>query len=164
MEIENEKSDLENLKIEYEKLSKKYKLPDFDKLAEDFDIEKIVEKETSFVLRDMRRMINEKLSAYLHFFEVLMNPSSPPMFVFSMLKNLNEQDHQIIKKIYAKIAKYQIVVMKLDTIYNEKNEANFILTTFNDFQDMKIKINEILEKLGKDIDLNNSADKKGYFG
>jgi hypothetical protein len=71
-------------------------------LSEDFDIEKVLEKE-GFLLRNIRRAISEKIVAYLHFFETLINPSSPPMFVFSFLKNLNEKDKQGIKDCYKKI-------------------------------------------------------------
>ena len=102
-----------NLIADYDKLKQKYKLPEFDKLAEDFDIEKITEKESSFLIREIRRAINEKLSAYMHLFETFLNPTATPMFVFSILRGINEDDKGKIKDIYKTLSKLQIKVMKL---------------------------------------------------
>ena len=46
---------LEELKKKYEKLQKQYSLPSFEKLNEEFDIEKIAENETDFLLREVRK-------------------------------------------------------------------------------------------------------------
>ena len=82
-QMESDK-DIQEIEKEYNPLKEKYNLPEFKKLAEDFDIEKVVEKETSFLLREIRRAIAEKISAYLHLFETLVNPASPPVFVFNL--------------------------------------------------------------------------------
>ena len=74
-----------DLKKAYLDLQQDHTLPEFTKLAEDFDIEKIQDKETSFLLREIRRAINEKITAYIHLFENLINPNAPPMFIFSIL-------------------------------------------------------------------------------
>ena len=155
---------IEELKKDYEELSKSYNLPDFDKLAEDFDVEKVVEKQTSFLLREIRRNIAEKLSAYLHFFEIIINPASPPLFIFSMLKNLEENDKKELKKIYKMISGFQIEVMKLDTIYEEKKEADFIKKVFSEWQKIKKDVVKILDKLEKGFEVNSDSVKRGYFG
>ena len=155
---------LDELKKDYKKLQEKHSLPEFDKLAEDFDVEKAQEKETSFLLRDIRRAMNEKLSSYLHLFETFINPTSPPMFVFSLLKNADEKDKELMKKMYKEFSKVQIDMLKLDTIYNEEKEAAFIKDIFEKWQDLKKEISGLLEKLDKDFDLNNNQVKRGYFG
>ncbi len=154
--------ELKELKQKYNLVSRKYELPEFDELAEDFDIEKIAEKETSFLLREVRRAINEKIVAYLHLFETFMNPSSAPMFIFSILKNIREEEREKIKEIYQSLAKLQIKVMQLDTIYSEENEAEFIKEAFNNWQIQKKQAHDILEKLDKFE--SNKEDKRGYFG
>jgi hypothetical protein len=47
----------------------------------------------------------EKLSAYLQLFETFMNPSSPPVFVFGVLRNVSDDDKDLIKKIYKDLTK-----------------------------------------------------------
>ena len=156
--------DLDDLKKQYKELQTKYSLPDFQKLAEDFDIEKTQEKETSFLLREIRRIINEKLSAYMHLFESLVNPASSSIFVFTLLKSTDEKDKELIKEVYKKFSKIQMRMMKLDTIYNQDQEAEFIKNIFTQWQELKKQINDLLEKLDKNFDLNNSSIKRGYFG
>jgi len=117
---------------EYERLKEKFKLPKFQEFAEDFDIEKIAEKETMFLLREIRRTMNEKLSAYLHLFETLINPSAPPMFIFSVLKKTNGDNKESIKEVYKRISRLQLKVMKLDTLYDEVKEAAFIKVAFKE--------------------------------
>lgn len=156
---------IEKVKEDYENLKKKYSLPDFKELEEEFDIGKVFEKdcETNFILRDIRKIINEKLSAYLHLFETFMNPASAPLFVLSMVKNLNDEDRKRIKELHKKIVKLTIIIMKLDTIYNEKTEAEFINLVFKEWKGMRKPIYEILERLDSE-EKNNSENQRGYFG
>lgn len=155
--------EIEELKEEYNKHKEKHSLPEFDRLAEDFDIEKVVEKESSFLLRDIRRAIKEKTGAYLQLFEGLMNPVSPPAFVFNLLKNASEDDKKEIREVYKKLAKHAITVLKLDTVYSEDNEAKFIISVFDEWQKLKNQIHNLFEKLdmvsGKEV-----FERKGYFG
>ena len=155
---------LNKIKKDFKKIGKKYKLPKFEELAREFDIEKIAEKETSFLLRDVRRAINEKISAYLHLFETLINPSSPPLFIFSILKNLEEKEQKIMKEIYSKLVKFQLKVLGLDTIYNEKEEAQFIKNVYHEWQKLKIQIHSLFEGFDKKFRENNTSVKKGYLG
>jgi len=153
-----------NLIAAYEELRKKYELPDFQKIAEDFDIEKISEREPLFLAREIRRAISEKLSAYMHLFETLINPSATPMFIFSVLRGIKEEDKELIREIYKKFTKLQIKVLKLDTIYSEKNEAEFIKTSFDEWQDLKKIIYNLMEKFDENVEKGDSSEKKGYFG
>jgi hypothetical protein len=154
---------IENLKKRYENLIGKYKLPAFEELAEEFDVERI-DKESSFVLRDIRRSVNEKLAAYLHLFETFLNPSSGPMFVFSMMKNTGDSERKEINELYKSIAKAQIEVFKLDTIYSEEKEADFIKNSFKLWVGMKTKVYALIDKMGSNIDNNLVAGSRGYFG
>jgi len=152
----------------YSELEKKYGLPEFlpefQKMAEDFDIEKTPEKEPLFLIREIRRAISEKLSAYMHLFETLINPSATPMFIFSILRGIKEEDKELIKKIYKRFTKLQIKVLKLDTIYSEKDEVEFIKTTFNEWQDLKKTIYNLIEKFDENVEKGDSSEKRGYFG
>ena len=80
---------LSRLKKQYSILQKKYKLPEFSKLNEDFEIEKLQEHETDFLLREIRRTVVEKISIILKFIEIIINPSeSSPAFIFAMIKDM----------------------------------------------------------------------------
>ena len=156
--------DLNQLREDYIVLTKKYKLPEFEQLAEDFDIEKASEKETLFILRSIRRAINEKISGYLHLFETLMNPTSAPMLILLMLKNSDEQSRKEIEETYKKIAKIEIISIKLDTIYSEKKEAEYISYVYTEWQKMKQPLYDLIEKCESNFDISIKSDKKAYFG
>ena len=85
-------SSLEDLKKDYEKLKSKYALPSFKELNEEFDIEKAAEQETECLIREVRKLIMEKVIAYLRFIEMLLNPSNAPMFFFALVKGLTSVD------------------------------------------------------------------------
>jgi len=159
--MENEDFDFE---LAYNELKGKHDLPEFKKLAEDFDIEKVADKESIFLVREIRRVINDKLSAYMHLFETLINPSAPPMFIFSVLRGIKEEDKESIREIYKKLSKSQIEVMKLDTIYSEAGEVAFIKDVFADWQDLKKRIYKIIENLDENIEKDDTSRSRGYFG
>jgi len=140
-----------------------YDLPNFDLLAEDFDIEKVFEKESSFLLREVRKIIVEKLSAYLQLFETFMNPGSSPMFVYNVLRNIDEEGRDLIKGLYKRLSGYQLRAVRLDTVYVEGNEAKFILEAFNDWQKLKHEVYCILERLERDSGEKLDSEKNGYF-
>jgi DNA-directed RNA polymerase beta' subunit len=157
-----EKSEID-LKKAYSEIAKKHSLPDFEEIAEDFDIEKIQDKETSFLIREIRRAINEKIAAYIHLFENLINPTAPPMFIFSILRKMSKEDKEKIRKIYKALSRTQIEVIKLDTIYNEKNEAQFIKETFIIWQELKPVILKLIESFETSFDEDDSEKQDSYF-
>lgn len=155
---------LKNIKEDYKKIEEKFSLPAFENLVEEFDVEKISEKEEGLLIRDIRRAVAEKISGYLHLFEMLMNPSSPPMFVFSFMKNLSEQDKKEIKEIYKELSRLQIHTIKLDTVYDETKEAEFIKKTYTLWQNLKTKVYALVEIFEKEFEKNSEAKEKSYFG
>ena len=158
--MEDKDIDLEPL---YNEQRQKYNLPSFKEITEDFDIEKIQEKESNFLLREIRRIINEKISAYLHLFETLINPTAPPMFVFSILRNVSAEDKELSKQIYKELSKTQIEIMKLDTIYSEEAEAKFINEIFNTWQKLKPTIYKLVENFEASIKEDDTTKKRSYF-
>lgn len=155
---ENEKTAQE----QYESLS--YELPTFKSITEDFDIEKVFEKESSFLLREIRHAILEKINAYSQLLETFQNPGSSPMFILTLLRNTNEEDREVIQDVYSKLAKIQIDSVKLDTVYKESNEAVFIKETAETWQDLKLKILKLIEKLELDTNKKTTSTARGYFG
>ena len=155
---------LDKLKREYAVLQKKYKLQDFVKLNEDFDIERIAEKETDFVLREIRKAIADKIIAYIRFLEILMNPSNGPIFFFMIAKGLTANDKSTIDSLYKKLAKYEIEVVSLDNKYSEKAEAEFINKIFKEWQLTKDEIEDVMKMLKESWEKQGEKSDKDYFG
>lgn len=161
--MEKEKAEKDNLKEDFLKLKEKYSLPDFEKLCEDFDIEKLSEKDSMFLLRDIRRTINEKLTAYINLLENLINPSSPSIFVFSILRGVENKNRSFMKIIYKSLARTQLEVMKLDTQYDEEGEAKFILESFKIWQSTKPKLLRLIDGLKKNFEKDVESKRTSYF-
>ena len=153
-----------DFKPTYNELKLKHNLPEFEKLAEDFDIEKITDKEPIFPTREIRRVINEKITAYLHLFETLINPNAPPMFIFSILRNTSDKNKDNIREIYKTLSKIQVEAMKLDTIYKEDAEIKFINETFEAWQKLKLTIYKLIENFEASFEENDTSQKRSYFG
>lgn len=153
-----------NIKKEYEKLEKKYSLPKFEKLDEDFNISKIAEKEFSFLASEIRRAMNEKFSAYLVLFENFLSPAGPPIFVFSLLRGISQENKKKIQEMYKTLAKFQLEIMKLDTIYSEEKEVKFINISFKKWQDLKLEIMKIVESFEVIFESESEENARGYLG
>jgi hypothetical protein len=154
---------LNDIKKRYGPLKKKYKMPEFNKLNEEFEIEKIQEHETDFLLREIRKDVGEKVGAFLRFLETILNPVVAPVFVLNSLKNLSSHDKELIKKNYEMLVELEIKAIGLDVEYNEKKEAEFIKEAFKKWQDAKPEIKEIVHSLGK-AQFTTDSKSKSYLG
>ncbi len=158
-----ERSNLDIVKKKYEPLCKKYKLPSFDELNKEFEIEKVQEHETDYLLREVRKTVSEKMSAFLRFFETILNPVMAPVFVIAALKNLENGEKQKIKEIYEAMVSVEIGTIELDVEYSEKKEAEFILKAVKKWKAIKPEILEIMKIIEKS---HSISEKKGnsYLG
>jgi hypothetical protein len=158
------KEDLNNLKKDYLVLEKKYNLPSFERLNEDFQIEKIDGTETDMLLREVRKHIVDKFSNYLRFIETLLNPSNAPLFVYSLVKTLTNEDRNTLNDLYKRMARSEVKIVKLDLSYSEKNESEFIKETYELWQDVKKNLMAILNIIEERWDNKSEGNNKGYFG
>jgi hypothetical protein len=157
-----EQSALEHLKKQYESLRKKYSLTEFPKLNQEFEIEKIQERETELLLREIRHCMSERIASFLHFVELFLNPTMAPIFVLSAMKEVGERDKELIEKLYRELAAIELSSVALDVNYDEKKEAAFIKDVFKKWQDIKPELEEFSELL---IKLSPKAEKrKNYVG
>lgn len=158
------KFDLTKLKESYKILQEKYDLPPFDKLNEDFQIEKAAETETDFILREVRRYLTDKFFNYLRFVESLLTPNNSPMFVFAITKTLGAGEKEKLAGLYKKIAKVDVELIELDLQYSEEKEARAIKEYYDIWQGIKKELLEIVKVIQKNWDVKTEDNGKGYFG
>jgi len=155
---------LKELKKDYEKIRSKHNLPSFREMNEDFQIEKIAECETDYLVREIRKTIFEKFSNYFRFVESLLYPMDVPIFFFSVIKFLSAEDLEKVKEIYKELSKKEIDVIELDIQYDEKKETEFVKDSFKFWQETKNELNDIIAKIKKNWDNKFEITNKGYFG
>ena len=141
--------ELNDLKKVYEDTARNHKLPGFKELNEDFEIEKI-EKESNYLLRQVRKIMMEKIVNTMQFLEMIVNPMNAPRMYIPYIKSLGVEDRAGIDRIYGNFA--DLVVLSLELIN----------TIFKSWNDSKPALKKIFENIRKP---NNSAKKeRNYFG
>lgn len=159
-----EESKLKELKKEYLKIEKKYKLPSFNKLNEDFHIEKAADTETDFLIREIRKMVSDKPYNYLRFVETLINPVNAPMSLMSVIKILGEVEKNKLTEIYKKLVKNEVMLIETDINFSEEKEAEFIKETYKVWQEIKKDFAEVFKAINKNWDNKSEGNSKKYFG
>ncbi len=158
------KSNLKNLKQDYKKIQGKYNLPSFENLNEDFNIEKLVEVETDFLEREIRKFIADKFSNYLRFVETVLNPVNAPMFLFSIIKSIGADEKKKLTEVYKKLVKIEVRLIELDIKFIEEKEIEFIKESYEIWQEIKEDMLEIIGVIKKNWDNKSEVNGKGYFG
>ena len=159
-----DKSCLEELKKDYKKIQKIYELPDFDSLNRDFQIEKVAESETDYLIREIRKYIADKLSNYLRFIETILNPVNAPIFVFSVIKSLGINEKNKLSETYKELAKFEVTLIKLDMNFSEEKEAEFIRNSYETWQKIKKDVLDVVEIMEKNWDNKFETNGRNYFG
>ncbi|MFA5019943.1 MAG: hypothetical protein WC533_02490 [Candidatus Pacearchaeota archaeon] len=157
------KGDAEEIREQYEKLSKKYSLPLFKELNEDFDIVK-AEFGCETLLRDIRKEISTKYLSALNIVELLLNPSNGSMFHMFLVKSISKEEKDILDNLFDKIGEIQIEGFELDVYYNEKKEAEFIKKTFHLWQEIKPDLAKVIKSLKDNWRKTSFKKEKSYFG
>ena len=157
-------SSLDGLKKNYKKLQKKHSLPDFEKLNEDFQIEKLAEVETDYLIREIRKFMGEKFSNYLRFVEAILNPTNAPTFIFSIVKSIRKEEKDKLTEIYKKISILELELIELDVSFSERNEISFVKGSFEIWQGIKQDTLGIIQSVKDNWDTKSEGRNKGYFG
>ena len=155
---------LAKLKSDYEKLRKQYKLPTFNELNVEFEIEKLQDRETDFLLRQTRRALVEKVAVVIRFLEIIVNPAEgqAPLYIFSVLKNVSPEMRKVIEKVYKELTIIELGSLSLDIEYDEKNEVKFINEISGKWPRIKKDLKDITNKLG--VVWTHEKMHEGYFG
>jgi len=157
---------LSELKKEYSVFEKKYNLPTFSKMSEEFDIDHVAERDVEFLLREIRRYVNDKVMSYLRFIEMLLNPASAgaPMFLFSLTKLLSPEKRVQLEKTYAILARLNLDSLSLDIVSQEKEEAAFILRAHKQWKDVVESLQDVMKDFQENWDQESKRNTKSYFG
>ncbi len=166
MENKGKEQDLKTFKKNYEDLAKKYSLPDFKIMNEKFEIERIYEKETELLLKEIRRLVADRISSYLRSVELFFNPGNSPLFFMKLLKNVKPEDRQKLEVLYNKLSHLEIDSFCLDVTfpYEEEKEAEFLKKAEKEFDGILKVLKEVMERIRGCLDEKCGAKEKTYFG
>lgn len=155
---------LDKVKKEYSAFQSKYNLPAFQQINEDFQVEKVADSETDFVLREIRIAMTEKFLTYLRFTESIINPSNAPMFIFAVVKTFGTKEKEKLAELYNKLAKIDMDLIEMDLQYSEIKEAETIKRYYSLWQDIKKDFIGIVEVIKNNWDNKSEKEKGNYLG
>ncbi len=152
-----------DIKGDYQKLAKKYKLPDFNEIDLDFEISTIDKK--GFLLREIRRRVFDKIDGIKDVLESIIQPDPNSFSNMYESRVFNQQEINDIYKIYKNL----MILYREATIVNlradEKEEADFINKIFIEWNSIKEKLVNYLEKIKKYWEKETSVKEDlGYLG
>jgi len=151
------------LKENYEKIKKRYNLPDFDALDNVFEISAIENKK--FLLREIRKLIINKVKANVEILEELIHPNST-ISAYHECKFLSDIDKKRLYDLYAKLLKIIRKSNIRDLSTRDELEAVFINDIFKSWPDIKKELLSVLTKLRDCWSKEEiaDADTSSYFG
>ena len=155
---------LENFKKDYAEIQKKYDLPSFEEINQDFYIERLCEVETDYLIREIRKFLSEKLQNYAKFIETLLHPTNASMFIFSLIKIMSEEDKKILTEVYKKLTRLEVDMIDLDVSFSEQKEVDFVKNFHTIWQDIKKDMLKVLGSIKGNWDKEVEKNTKAYFG
>lgn len=158
MEFEEE---YKNIKKSFNNL--KYNLPQFEELEENFDLDKLIDRNPKFILQNIRRIMLEKFSSYSQLFEALLNPTSSSRLLHNILRKTNLEQKNKIKEYCDDLIKYQFDSIKLETIYDEKKEAEFLKESFTFWMNLKKDIMKLFNSIDLSLEDVKNTNQNNYF-
>lgn len=153
--------ELKELKKAYEPLAKKYKLPNFKELNEEFEVEKI-DYESEIVLKAVRKCMMEKIINTLGFFEMLLNPVNVPRMYIPYVRAMGLDDKKDIDKIYDSFAALSLSALDAEVDYSESGEAEMVKKIFSAWNSIKPEFRRVMANMKKPI--SNVKKERSYYG
>ena len=154
--------ELKDFKKEYDEKAKKFKLPSFSELEENFEIGKA--ETDDLVLRTVRKVMMDRIINTLAFLEMLLNPMNAPRRYHSYLSTLTAEDTKKIDETYFKLATLSVKSLEREIDYSEKGEAEMILEVVKVWEGAKPNIREILYKMKQPGNSEGGKRERSYFG
>jgi len=132
---------------EYEKLRKKYTLPEYDLLNEEFDISSI--EEDGIVLRVLRRKMLERLDFFLEPLEIILQPDPNSLANLNEARYFSEDKRKKVYELFKKLMAFKRKSFEVDLLAVEEEEVSFVNQTFNEWTSVKKEILPFLKELTK---------------
>lgn len=150
---------------DYENLRKKYDLPKFDELNNEFEVSSIKQFEKSdFPLRVIRRRITDKLAMFCNILQSLILPNTGSAINMFEIKLFDEDDRTNIEKLLAEMMFWERKSLLLDIKSEEKEETEFLKLVWKEWALFSVEMVKIAEKMSLGWRKEEKTDKTQYFG
>ena len=132
---------IQELKEEYQKASKKHKVPDFDKLNEHFELIFLTRKE--FILRLCRRRMMDKLIFFMRILENILYPNPQSQLSNYESTFFNDDQKKKLNELHRKMMVLERQSIAIDISPNEQRDADCINKLWAEWP----KLNEVMNEV-----------------
>ncbi|MBI2650757.1 hypothetical protein HYX04_05620 [Candidatus Woesearchaeota archaeon] len=149
---------------QYIELRKKHRLPDFKEIDFEFEISDL--EETSFLLRAIIRKMEEKLDFYSTMLEEVLQPDTSNLYAMHETRYLDDDEKKQMYGLYTKLMNFNRQSIEVSLGHNEKEEADFISSLFNDWKALKQELMVFVKKMRASWKTEEADIKEdlGYLG
>ena len=152
-----------NIKDNYNVLKKKYSLPEFEMLNQEFDIEEI-SAESTLVLQKIRLRIYEKMDYYAKLFESILQPESSLADLYEahyIEEDIKNSAYSLFKSLVHILRSSNLVAIS----NKEEDNAKFIKDSLQEWNSIKPEVQSHIKRLiglwEKETDIREDLS---YFG
>ena len=152
--------DIEN---QYNELRKKYALPEFKDINDEFEISDL--EETTFLLRAIIRRIAERFDFYTTMLEEVLQPDTSNLYAMHETRFFDENEKKRMYDLYSRLMNFNRQSIEVTLEHKEKNEVGFINNVFNEWDELKQELLGFINKMKSSWKIE--ADIKedlGYMG
>lgn len=155
-----------NLKEEYEKLRKNYKLPSYEILDKEFELLYVTKlEEIKFPLRFIRRRINDKIAWFCNMLQNIIQPNPGSIISLEESKFFSDEDRKKMINLLKELMYIERESVLLDIDYDEKKDSEYITSVLGKWESIKKEISNFSERLKKGWKEEiKKEDKERYFG
>ncbi len=154
----------DTIEQEYNELIKRYKLPTFTKLDEEFEIRALEENRSGRPIKAIIRVIASKLRNFLESLDPVINPNPNSIYSMVAVNGLEPDTKEKMFETYKKVAAlYQECF--LYELESDDKAANFIKKFWKLWPDLKELQKKYLKKIIATWDVKDLPKKNaGYLG
>tara|TARA_Y100000310_G_scaffold343342_1_gene450507 strand:- start:1382 stop:1843 length:462 start_codon:yes stop_codon:yes gene_type:complete len=153
---------MSEIKEEYEKLKKKYDFPEFKVMDNELELSSL--DNSTFLLRKIRRRMNDKLVFFCRVLEGVLFPNAQSLVNIQESKFFSDEDKERISKFYKEMMVYERRALELDVKPNDKEEVVLIKELYKDWPRLTKEVAEISSKMKEGWKEEIAKKDEQYFG
>jgi len=148
---------------EYNNLSKKYKLPKFKEMDNEFEVSALDNEK--FLIKNILRRISEKLEFYTEFISNLVHPDGSSISNMYEIRFFSEDEKNDMYNLFKRLMKIDRNVTELVLKNDEKEQSNFLNKFFTDWMNIKKELLNYIKKMKDSWEKQSTIEEDiGYFG
>ncbi len=148
---------------EYAKLSKKYKLPKFKAIDDEFEISAL--ENEKFLIKNILRSISERLEFYIELISNLVHPDGSSISSMYEIRFFTEDEKNGMYNLFKRLMKIDRNIIELVLKNDEEEQSDFLNKFSTDWLNLKKELLKYIEKMKDSWEKQSTIEEDiGYFG